>query len=183
MPEEMVIRHCSPTLAGLKTGSLFSCRYETEEEVRQDVRAMNRLLVPKGLRVLCLRYRAGLALIYLYRPDCLYRDLNDPTAAHLLADRGYPCANADRCVVALVEKLHECKEFPHEIGLFLGYPPVDVEGFIDHGAKDFKCVGDWKVYGDEEQARQTFARYRACTECYHAQWCSGKSVEQLTVAM
>lgn len=178
-----MIRHCSPTLAGLKTGSLFSCRYETEEEVRQDVRAMNRLLVPKGLRVLCLRYRAGLALIYLYRPDCLYRDLNDPTAAHLLADRGYPCANADRCVVALVEKLHECNEFPHEIGLFLGYPPVDVEGFIDHGAKDFKCVGDWKVYGDEEQARQTFARYRACTECYHAQWCSGKSVEQLTVAM
>lgn len=178
-----MIRHCSPTLAGLKTGSLFSCRYETEEEVRQDVRAMNRLLVPKGLRVLCLRYRAGLALIYLYRPDCLYRDLNDPTAAHLLADRGYPCANADRCVVALVEKLHECNEFPHEIGLFLGYPPVDVEGFIDHGAKDFKCVGDWKVYGDEEQARRTFARYRACTECYHAQWCSGKSVEQLTVAM
>ena len=178
-----MIRHCSPTLAGLKTGSLFSCRYETEEEVREDVRAMNRLLVPKGLRVLCLRYRAGLALIYLYRPDCLYRDLNDPTAAHLLADRGYPCANADRCVVALVEKLHECKEFPHEIGLFLGYPPVDVEGFIDHGAKDFKCVGDWKVYGDEEQARRTFARYRACTECYHAQWCSGKSVEQLTVAI
>ncbi len=109
----------------------------------------------------------------------LYRDLNDPTAAHL----GYPCANADRCVVALVEKLHECNEFPHEIGLFLGYPPVDVEGLIDHGVKDFKCVGDWKVYGDEEQARQTFARYRACTECYHAQWCSGKSVEQLTVAM
>ena len=178
-----MIRHCSPTLAGLKTGSLFSCRYETEEAVRQDVRAMNRMLVPKGLRVLCLRYRAGLALIYLYRPDCLYRDLNDPTAAHLLADRGYPCANADRCVVALVEKLHKCNEFPHEIGLFLGYPPVDVEGLIDHGVKDFKCVGDWKVYGDEEQARQTFARYRACTECYHAQWCSGKSVEQLTVAM
>ena len=64
----MVIRHCSPTLAGLKTGSLFSCRYETEEALREDVRAMNRLLVPKGLRVLSLRYREGLALIYLYRP-------------------------------------------------------------------------------------------------------------------
>ncbi len=151
--------------------------------MRRDIRTMNQTLVPKGLRVLCLKYKDGMALIYLYRPNKLCQDLTDPTAAHLLADRGYPCANADRCVVALVNKLRCSGEFPHEIGLFLGYPPVDVEGFITHRARDFKCVGDWKVYGDEEQAQKTFARYRACTECYHAQWCSGKSVEQLTVSM
>ena len=29
MPDEMVIRHCAPTLASLKTGSLFSCPCET----------------------------------------------------------------------------------------------------------------------------------------------------------
>ena len=77
----------------------------------------------------------------------------------------------------------ESGEFPHEVGLFLSYPPEDVKGFIENRAANAKCTGVWKVYGDEEQARQTFARYRACTECYHAQWCSGKSVEQLTVAM
>lgn len=176
-----MIRHCAPTLAGMKTGSLFSCHYDSEEAVCKDIRAMNQSLVPKGLRVLCLKYQSGLALIYLYRPNRLCQDLTDPIAAHLLEDRGYPCANADRCVVVLVNKLRCSGEFPHEIGLFLGYPPIDVEGFITHRAQDFKCVGDWKVYGDEEQAKKTFARYRACTECYHAQWCSGKSVEQLTV--
>ena len=107
----------------------------------------------------------------------LYRDLNDPTAAHL----GYPCANADRCVVALVEKLHECNEFPHEIGLFLGYPPDDVEGFIHYGPKHSKCVGDWRVYGNEEQAKRLFAQYRACTLAYQAQLKCGKTVEQLAV--
>ena len=112
MPEEMVIRHCSPTLAGLKTGSLFSCRYETEEALREDVRAMNRLLVPKGLRVLSLRYREGLALIYLYRPDRLDRDLTAPAAARLLEERGYPCGNADLCVVKLLHQLRERREFP-----------------------------------------------------------------------
>lgn len=183
MSDEVVIRHCSPTLAGLKTGSLFSCRYDSEDELRRDIRAMNRVLVPKGLRVLSLRCKQGSALIYLYRPSRLGRDLTAPVAAHLLEDRGYPWGDPDLCVVKLIQQLRSQEEFPHEIGLFLGYPPVDVEGLIDHGVKDFKCVGDWKVYGDEEQARQTFARYRACTECYHAQWCSGKSVEQLTVAM
>ena len=29
MPEELMIRHCAPTLAGLKTASLFACPYDT----------------------------------------------------------------------------------------------------------------------------------------------------------
>lgn len=182
MPEEMVIRHCSPTLAGLKTGSLFSCPYDSEEALRGDVREMNQLLVPKGLRVLSLRYQQGLALIYLFRPARLGRDLEDPEAARLLAERGYPWESPDRCILKLMGQLRQCREFPHEIGLFLGYPPDDVAGFIRWGAKNYKCVGDWKVYGDEGQARRLFARYRACTRCYQALWSRGRTVEQLTVA-
>ena len=55
MSEDLVIQYCSPTLAGLKTGSLFSCPCPSEEEVRRDVRALNQVLVPKGLCVLPLR--------------------------------------------------------------------------------------------------------------------------------
>ena len=183
MPEEMVIRHCSPTLAGIKTGSLFSCPYDSEEQLRADVRAMNRRLVPKGLRVLALRYHKGLALIYLYRPDRLGRDLEAPEAAQLLAERGYPCSSPERCVIRLMAALRDSQEFPHEIGLFLGYPPDDVAGFIRWGAKHYKCVGDWKVYGDEQRARQLFAQYRACTRCYQALWNRGRTVEQLAVRL
>ena len=53
----------------------------------------------------------------------------------------------------------ESGEFPHEVGLFLSYPPEDVKGFIDHRANDFKCAGLWKVYGDVEQARAAFRLY------------------------
>ena len=35
MSEELIIQHCSPTLAGLKTGSLFTCPCPSEEEARQ----------------------------------------------------------------------------------------------------------------------------------------------------
>lgn len=48
------------------------------------------------------------------------------------------------------------KDFPHEIGLFLGYPLEDVQGFIENRAEGYKCVGCWKVYGDEEYAKQEF---------------------------
>ena len=182
MPEEMVIRHCAPTLAGLKTGSLFSCHYDSEQAMWEDVRAWNRMLVPKGLRVLSLRYQKGLALIYLYRPDRLGRDLKLPEAVRLLAERGYPWDSPDRCVLKLMGQLRQCREFPHDIGLFLGYPPADVAGFIRCGAKCFKCVGDWKVYGDEVEAKRLFARYQACTRCYQKLWSRGRTVEQLAVA-
>ena len=76
----------------------------------------------------------------------------------------------------------ECSDtFPHEIGLFLGYPPKDVKGFIEEGPRCAKCTGCWQVYGDEEKALKTFERYRKCTEVYCAQVSCGKSLERLTV--
>ena len=183
MLEQYLINHCAPTLASLKTANLFNCTAENPTALQMAVSRWQALLAPKGVELLLLRESGDRALVYVYRPDRLARDLQQPGVAAFLAHCGYTGTAPAACLDVLRRKLAVSSDFPHEIGLFLGYPPVDVEGLIDHGVKDFKCVGDWKVYGDEEQARQTFARYRACTECYHAQWCSGKSVEQLTVAM
>ena len=58
----------------------------------------------------------------------------------------------------LIRRLQDEAEFPHEIGLFLSYPPEDVQGFIDHHARDFKLSGLWKVYGDEAYARAAGSR-------------------------
>ena len=76
----------------------------------------------------------------------------------------------------------ESGEFPHEVGLFLSYPPEDVKGFIDNHAANFKCAGVWKVYGDEQRARQTFEKYKKCTQIYCDLWRSGSGLEQLAVA-
>ncbi len=183
MSEELIVKHCSPTLAGMKTGNLFTFAYETETEVRNAVRRLNRLLVPKGLRVLPMRYSRQRALIYIYRPEKLKSDLEDCLACALLKERGYICGNPERCIVQLVSRLRTCTEFPHEIGLFLGYPPEDVQGFIENKADHCKCIGYWKVYGDERQAKKLFEKYRECTEIYHARWSKGKTIAQLTVAV
>ena len=72
--------------------------------------------------------------------------------------------------------------FPQEVGFFLGYPPEDVCGFIEQGARNYKCVGCWKVYGDEQQARKTFAKYKKCIDAYCRRYAAGQSVEWLIVA-
>ena len=41
MSEDIVVRQCAPTLAGLKTGSLFPCPYESKQTLMKDVRKLN----------------------------------------------------------------------------------------------------------------------------------------------
>ena len=152
MSDEMVVRQCAPTLAGLKTGSLFRCPYESKEQLASEVRRLNGIFVPKGLCLLPLHFGETHVLLYLYRPTRLHRDLQDNLANELLTQAGYSCGSCGRCVARLSRRLCECNEFPHEVGLFLSYPPEDVKGFIDNGAENYKLAGMWKVYGDEARA-------------------------------
>ena len=183
MSEEILVRQGAPTLAGIKTGSLFPCPCEDREALLSDIRKLNRRLSPKGLCLLPLRFLPGQALLYLYRPAGLRRDLRDVQASELLQQAGYGDESCERCVARLVCRFRESSEFPHEVGLFLSYPPEDVKGFINHCAGGFKCAGLWKVYGDEKKACELFARFKKCTEIYCALWEAGSGIEQLAVAV
>ena len=46
--EEMLIFHCSPTMAGLKTGNLFNCPIKNNRMFLENIRKMNRRLIPRG---------------------------------------------------------------------------------------------------------------------------------------
>lgn len=178
MSEELIVRHCAPTLANLKTGSLFVCPITDRPSFFSSLRSLNELLVPKGLRALPLRIREYSALIYLYRPSRLKKDLENPAAIKILQDHGYSCYG--KCLPKLIERVRASEEFPHEIGLFLGYPPEDVQGFLDH--RPCKCSGCWKVYGDENKAKKTFDLYKKCERVYCQQLARGIDIKRLTVA-
>ena len=182
MYDDYIVRNCAPTLAGIKTGSIFTCPYDSREALLHAIRRTNKRLGPKGLRVIPLRISERKALIYLYRPKSLSADLADTAEAELQKRYGYHAESSEKCIVRLVQKLRTQENFPHEIGLFLGYPPEDVCGFIENKACGCKCVGCWKVYGDEEAAKKKFALYKKCTKVYCDQWAKGKDIERLAVA-
>lgn len=183
MSEQALIMYASPTLAGMKTGSLFTQPCEDRQQLLDEVRTFNRRLSPKGICLVPIRIKGGKALLYLFRPSHLNRDLEHSTVRNILENAGYECRGMASCICSLIKKFSETDDFPHEIGVFLGYPPEDVEGFITNGAKNCKCTGVWKVYGDVDAAQATFRRYHDCTECYRRQWASGVSLERLLVAV
>ncbi len=181
MSDPYIARQCAPTLAGIKTGSLFTAPFTGRKVLVRELRELNGILTARGLRAVPVRFRRGRALIYLYRPSALRRDLAAPEAAEILRSLGYTGTDPNVCLKQLIRQFRESEAFPHEVGLFLSYPPEDVRGFMDSPRDGYKCVGYWKVYGDRERAEHTFARYRKCTEslCRAAE--SGMMLEKLIV--
>lgn len=179
MSEEMIIKHCSPTLAGIKTGNMFSCAFDNPEQMKESIRTYNRLLNKKGLRVLPLKQKDNRTLVYIFRPKALKEDLCDGLACRILKDKGYCTETSDKCIVHLIRRINLLDDFPHEVGLFLGYPPEDVYGFI--GNEECKYSGLWKVYGDVDAAQQRFDRYKECTKLYAKRYSEGCTLEKLAV--
>ena len=128
MSEKVVVKYCSPTLAGLKTGSLFSYSYEEKDEVYNFLRKLNRSLKYKGVRCIPLRMKNNKALIYVFRPSMLKIDFKNQNVKEMLKKQGYCTNNCDKCLIKLMKRLENKDDFPHEIGFFLGYPVEETNG-------------------------------------------------------
>ena len=159
--EENLIRHCAATPAGHKCGSLFSYSPDAAENVRTQIDEANVLLADKGIRALLLKACPRGSLVYVYRPSKLRQRLCEPETAAYLRTLGYDPSDAEACLSFLASRI-VCSDFPHEIGIFLGYPTEDVEGFIAHKGEHYKLCGSWKVYGDPERAQRSFRNYERC---------------------
>lgn len=78
MFENYLIDCCAPTLASLKSGSLFCCKCPPDSLVEESVAEWNAGFRDYGLSMCVLRRTATGALIYVYRRTSLARTLADP---------------------------------------------------------------------------------------------------------
>ena len=180
--ESYLIRHCSPTLASIKAASLFSYSFSCGKEFDYDLRKVNQTLNVKGVYIENLRTRDGRALVWVYRKSQLEKRLQERAIGKFLGLYGYQSGHLADAIEKLKERIANAEEFPHEIGVFLGYPLADVKAFIKNGGKHSKHTGCWKVYTDECEAMRLFGMYERCKQVYGKMFSLGKSVMQLTVA-
>lgn len=180
--EKTLVEQCAPTLAGIKPGSLF--RFVGLQEARRAAARWDRKLRSLGVRVEVLKECAqrDAAVVYVYRWDWLDRILHDEDNRAFLRGVGYPSVAIREALEHLSRRLCLEQDYPHEIGVFLGYPLEDVIGFIENRGQNFTCCGQWKCYGDPAAAQVCFARYRACTDTYKQMYGQGVSILRMVVA-
>lgn len=179
MLDRAVVVHASPTLARLKMGSLFNI--VRSDTFSAELESLNEMFSPKGLVLMALRDRGERALMYLYRPSELKRTLECPKIRAFLSSCGYKKFDLESVLAHLRSRLESCDAFPHEIGVFLGYPLTDVIGFIENEGQNCLCCGCWKVYSNACEAQRAFRRFQKCKEVYTRHFASGRPLSQLTV--
>lgn len=183
MIEKYLIEHCSPTLAGLKTANLFSFHVDNLNKLKISIKIWNDRLNIKGIYLSLLSLKGDLALVYVYRRNRLKEDLKKEGVFEILNIYGYKSTNIDYAVNTLKERLKFYEQFPHEIGLFLGYPLEDVKGFIDNMGKNSKCSGCWKVYFNECEKIKMFNKFNKCKKVYSMLFKEGSSILKLAVCI
>ena len=160
--EWAIARHGAPVLSGLKVASLLTVRPSDFEDLMASLDELCQLLTPHELRILDLAIGPERILLYIYRPEWLERLLSLAEHRRFLADCGYArdagCAD---CLAQLFERMRNGRgeDYPHELGLFLGYPLEDVRGFMLDRGRCPLYTGLWHVYSEVERARQRFADF------------------------
>ena len=112
-----------------------------------------------GVRICLLGWREGRAMLLVWRPRRIRSILSDAGAHEFLAKHRLP-SRSGALMGELRRRLrayyNDRAPFPHEIGLVLGYPIEDVDGFMSDGGQGARACGRWKVYGDVDEALRRF---------------------------
>lgn len=154
--ELQIVLQCAPTLAGLKTSNLLILPKDMEDKARYALRNAGLLgyrLVYDRNRVIFLVFNRKMLSDYLMKEE----------VKSFLLGYGYHSDNFGASLRFFQKRydsfISNRIDFPHEMGVFLGYPLCDVVGFINNHGNDFKAAGYWKVYGDTSKTMQLFSLF------------------------
>ena len=187
--EETLAYNCAPCFSGLKPSSLVSLSAKDYEQISC---IDEKFLIEKGffIKVLCSCKKRVQVLIYNKR--YLETHFADPAVSRALQLFYYPenssieeKLNILALRMSFSQEPGRCKHrppFPHEIGLFLGYPVDDVFQYVRTGGKNCLFCGYWKVYSNPERALQVFHQYTECKERFALQIKRGMTLSEIVRA-
>ncbi len=173
--ETLLVLHASPTLANMKASSLICLKGLTEENT-----AIKEGLGKKGLSFHIFTNRKGCKLLFVYREKKLKETLSSPTAMRILEENGYDTSSLPLMLDRL-EQRFLTEDCPHEVGLFLDYPPRDVCLFIKNKGRNAISSGLWKIYSDKDEAERISAKWTKCRKKYIECFQNGAELSRLCV--
>lgn len=118
-----------------------------------------------NLTFIVLQSTAQALLLFCYNDSHLDQHLSHTGIRTLLHKAGYDKDASCKALVAeLCRRIGKNDSFPHEIGLFIGYPAKDVAAFMGIVNLPFTCQGPWKIYGDPSRSLALAEQHRCCRQ-------------------
>ena len=153
---------CAPLIVGLKMSNLFVTEPDTYRSLRRILQggSISCFLLTKSQRKLSL---------LLYKKNDLAKYIKKRDIRCFMQECGYDENLSLEEMIAEFATRYSMYmsghgDFPHEMGIILGYPLEDVNGFMCNQGKNYLLSGYWKVYNRPANARRIFKEYDEATE-------------------
>ena len=182
-PEEKfgfrVVTQCAPVLKGVKISNLITMKPGGWRKIRAYL---------KKSRIICIPLYADAEkeVLFLYRYEQLERHLKNREVREFLRSCGYESFEVASVLVRLRRRYRLyagiSKEFPHELGVLLGYPVGDVQGFIDNRGENSLTSRYWKVYQNPKEAERIFDLYDRVKEQALKEIMCGRTLSHVAVS-
>lgn len=182
-PEEKfgfrVVTQCAPVLKGVKISNLITMKPGGWRKIRAYL---------KKSRIICIPLYADAEkeVLFLYRYEQLERHLKNREVREFLCSCGYESFEVASVLVRLRRRYRLyagiSKEFPHELGVLLGYPVGDVQGFIDNRGENSLTSRYWKVYQNPKEAEKIFDLYDRVKEQALKEIMCGRTLSHVAVS-
>ena len=182
-PEEKfgfrVVTQCAPVLKGVKISNLITMKPGGWRKIRAYL---------KKSRIICIPLYADAEkeVLFLYRYEQLERHLKNREVREFLRSCGYESFEVASVLVRLRRRYQLyagiSKEFPHELGVLLGYPVGDVQGFIDKRGENSLTSRYWKVYQNPKEAEKIFDLYDRVKEQALKEIMCGRTLSHVAVS-
>ena len=161
--EVVFVYYLAPVILGGKPASLFAFEENQVEVFLQYCTFLD-------IKTYCLSEQGRKKYYLFYKESGMRELLQHVGLQEFLEGYGYESDKRTRKQDGLLLYLeilgkrlsgfHNEKEpFPHEIGVFLGYPLDDVKAYIKEQGRNALLSGYWKVYHNPEVAKNQFATY------------------------
>ena len=174
-----LVLQCAPFLKGLRAACIISLRGELCAELAETLKDTD-------ICYAILNQAGDRYLVLFYREEAFTAYLNHSEVKEFLYRYGYDNCVIDNVMNHLKKRIAlffgDDEKFPHEMGVVLGYPIADVEGFIAYGGRNCLFSGYWKVYDNLQQAKRTFGMYDRAKVCAVNEFVAGKPIEKIACA-
>ena len=174
--EVQLLLQCAPMIAGLKASNLLIIASENEADARRNL---------NGTKISCARLARmdKKTTMLIYHEQWVKEYLAIREVSDLLRVLGYEGKGFYEVLHSVRKKYRSYMkkegEFPHELGLLLGYPAEDVKGYMDNKGRNYLCTGYWQVYADPAAKLNLFQKFELARERLIRAIFDGKEIQEL----
>lgn len=153
---EFLVEILAPVVLGVKPAELLNVEMNNDSEW-EEFKAI--FLKNSALRIKEIRELNGRLQVLFYQRDILNAVLTERPILNFLLSLNYPSKYVLEDYLNWLKGKIISVKFPHEIGVFLGYPLKDVVGFMGLLPLPYQRTLGWKIYGDEKRSLDIYRRH------------------------